>query len=377
MHCGMNLLNPRTSIVLFASLSLAGCAVAGERAGSLESGECPSGETCSDLTPKGLFFVGAPASDSILGAGFNRTAIGGTQTVTALTAQGANAPPFENAFTATSASPDVISVDAVTPPKVVVRGVAEGTSLLRLIEPGTTKLLDRVEVEVAKVAKVTLLPRGLVVVKEEAAPWALLAGSTASLVVRLTAEDEKRLVDETTELTPASGAATRQAWDLFEVTAPTSGEASFQIKAGGESFTATAPVVSAIEEIAQAPTPSTPDAPAQVTLDATSTLCFLARSGGAAVDGATWTFVPSESVTLSEMKPELLSLPSCVSLRGMAAGPATLTVTASGITKVFDLMVTKQKTTSLKLAPLSSRLDLSRSAVTPSAGERAMRTFTW
>jgi hypothetical protein len=56
---------------------LVGC-YGGERR---NTGECPAGETCSDLTPTGLDFVGNSLIGELLLSGPRPTAIGGTQAV--------------------------------------------------------------------------------------------------------------------------------------------------------------------------------------------------------------------------------------------------------------------------------------------------------
>jgi hypothetical protein len=361
-------------ILFITGLLLSACTVPGQRAADVD-GACPEGETCSDLTPEGLFFSGSTASDSVFGAGLLPTAVGGKQTMTALSGEVDERPPFEGDFDAKTADPSVATVDAVDPPSIVVRGGAKGTSFLRLLEPGTAKLLDRVEIQVEPIDHIKVLPRELVL--DESETGALLAGSSVPLVVRLFGAGEKRLADETIELSPASGEAAGKAWDLFEVTAPPSGEASFEIKAGGGSFTATAQVVSAIDGI----TPvfgdeMTPES-LPVSLDDDSILCFMARSGATAVAGATWAFKPSEGVKVSDEAAQVLSLsnlPNCVNLHGMTAGKATLEVTAGGLAKTFQLTVSKMAMKALHREPLGRRLAPRRPIGAPSAGERARGT---
>src|SRR5688572_30139956 len=61
----------------FLSLPLVAC-YGGERR---NTGECPAGETCSDLTPTGLDFVGNRMVGELLLSGPRATAIGGTQSI--------------------------------------------------------------------------------------------------------------------------------------------------------------------------------------------------------------------------------------------------------------------------------------------------------
>src|SRR5689334_3385539 len=76
-------MNRSFSIVglFFASLQLGACGYAGERA---STHECPEGETCSGLTPNGVYFDSARTSDDLSEQqGFLPMAERGTMTVTA------------------------------------------------------------------------------------------------------------------------------------------------------------------------------------------------------------------------------------------------------------------------------------------------------
>jgi hypothetical protein len=356
----------RTTLAFLAGFSLTGCTLPGQRA--LHDGACPVGETCSTTTPDGLFFLGATTSDSIFGGGVAITAAGGTQTVTAVTGTGTGSPPFDGDFTAATTAPGVLTVDLVTPPSVVVRGQAGGTSLLRLLAPETGALLDRVEIQVEPISKVSLFPSDLVFLELAAAPdlrnapWALLSGigASARIVVRLHGAGDDRLVDEGLALTPAFGAASRGAWDLFEVDTPSPGTVSFSIQAGGASFPVEAQVFDGIDDIVAVPLAFGAD-PTQVSVSQDALFCCLAQSGGTPVAGAAWNFNGSANLTV---KPEPSIGRSCVSVQGKTTGMATLTVTAGGVEKTFDLTVSakpKQKSARRSAHP----------AFAATAGERA------
>src|SRR5262249_3182173 len=136
-------------------LLLAGCTLAGERGAT---GDCPPGETCSDKTPNGLALLGAKLGDDPLGPMQPRaTAIGGTQQLTVVTGATSGAPAFALPFDATTTSPSLAVTD-VAPPKLPVEGLGAGTSDLRLVEPGTQLLYDRLPLDVTAVATVDLRP---------------------------------------------------------------------------------------------------------------------------------------------------------------------------------------------------------------------------
>jgi hypothetical protein len=61
------------------------------------------------------------------------------------------------------------------------------------------------------------------------------------------------------------------------------------------------------------------------------TYCFVARSGGA----------PSERLAIS---PRITpAAPSCITLRGVYTGAATLDVTAGGLTKTFAVIILRAR----------------------------------
>jgi hypothetical protein len=357
-----------TAFLFLTSVSLSGCTLAGDRAAS---GLCPIGKTCSSEV-SGLFFLGAAFSDNIIIGAVDvpPVAVGGTESVTALTGESTDSPPFADGFTADTTDASELSIDAVTPPSVTVHGHdASGAAQLELFQAGTTTvLLDEVTLSVEAISTVTVFPLELVLPADFSSsttptPWVLLAGSTAvPLVVQLAGADGTRIVDESATLTSPSGAATRQAWDLFAVTAPAApGKASFAIQAGGAPFATTASVVQAVDDIQQKILlSSSPGATPQIISSAD--VCYVGQSAGAPVAGVTWTFTPSSNLTV--MSPGL-GAPGCLELVGTADGPATLTVTASGLTKTFDFTVSTkgEKSAPHRAAPRRPRA--------PVAGARA------
>ncbi|MEO5726340.1 MAG: hypothetical protein ABI134_27075, partial [Byssovorax sp.] len=203
----------RTALAFLAVFSATGCVVGGQRAKG--GGACPAGETCSDQTPSGLNFLGATTTDSFGGA-IGVTAVGGTQVLTVLDGPAS--------FDVTSSDFAVVSISSVSPPNIIVTGGSTGSALVRVDQSATNNLLDQVSVDVAKLDKATLLPSELSVIEPQNTTWALLAGGTAPLMVRLEAANGERLVDESMKLTSPSGFPKREAWDRFAVAAPASGE---------------------------------------------------------------------------------------------------------------------------------------------------------
>jgi hypothetical protein len=259
-----------------------------------------------------------------------------------------------------------------------VRGLSAGTSLVKLDQLGTSELLDEVDLQAEPIASVTLFPSDTILLLEEAeaqaadtgsasqpVPFAMLAGSAAPipLVVRLHGAGTDRLVDEGTTVTSPQGPLSRQAWDRFGAQAPAAGPVTFSIQAGAGSFTAVVKVVDAIDSISQF-TIGTPAPTIQVDTTSGTDVCFTARSGGVLVAGATWAFSASSNVVLSPGSPS----PSCVNVKGQAAGTATVTATAGGISRTFDVEVVAAPH---QRAPSIPRHDALRGVVQPTAGHRA------
>lgn len=363
----------RASLLLLAGLSLSGCSLAGARA---SSGSCPAGQTCSAEAPDGLFFLGAAFADEWLGAsGVAAVAVGGTETVTALTGSGNTSPAFTASFSVSSTEPSQLGIGVVSPPTFVIQGEAAGAPEVQLFQFGTPDLLDEVSISVASIATAQLVPSELIAAQNIMAinadkstttplPWAMLAGTAAvPLMVELKDSGKDRLVDETTALTSTSGAVTSSKWDLYAVPVPAAaGQVSFAIQAGGASFPVMVPVVAAVEDITLLALDAT-SAPIPIIPSGGAELCLLAQSGGAVVVGVTWTFTGSANLSVSAGG--LFAESSCVLVVGTANGPATLEATASGFSKTFSFTVDTSK--SMRHAPRASQ----RAAAQPVAGDRA------
>lgn len=340
-----------------AALSLTACSLAGSRA---KTGQCPTGEVCSDETPNGLFFKGPELGDAVLqlGGSVRATARGGTQTITVVTGSSLSSPTFGDEFDAEIATTnDVMQIASVSPPTVVVSGIHAGKAFLRLLEPGTDLLLERVQLGVDAVATADAFPAELSIVAEE--PYALLAGTDVVLVARLESSAGARLIDESMTFS-GDAIVGRTAWDSFRVHAP-SAEFDVQVTTGdGSPFTHTVPVVGSIDDIELVPISGTD---LEVQALSSTTACFVARSDGAAVAGATWTFGATEGASTEK---SLIELPGCVDVAGLTPGTSTLTVTASGKTVSFPVTV-KPKT-------MASRIGGGFGAdASVIAGERALR----
>jgi hypothetical protein len=151
-------LNPTTMkrllLLASASLPLIGC-YGGER---YNTGECPAGETCSDLTPKGLQFVGNHLVDDILLSGPRATAVGGTQTVALQYDRGDGVTvALDLPFTADDDGGLGVKVSAQSGSQVTMLGAGSRTNYLRILDTDGL-LMDRKELTGAALDRVELTP---------------------------------------------------------------------------------------------------------------------------------------------------------------------------------------------------------------------------
>lgn len=132
----------------------------GERA---QSGECPTGEVCSDATPEGLVFVGEAFYDSS-GMNLGPIAKGGRFDLGVYAKDGADLPAAaflvedESVLAQTTGSGTFndgnsqIPVDAY----VSLRGLKPGTTYVRVVDPDTGELFDRLALTVVAVGEIRL-----------------------------------------------------------------------------------------------------------------------------------------------------------------------------------------------------------------------------
>src|SRR5262245_52666105 len=177
----------RLSSLLTLTVMFSACTMPGERAGSHS---CPPGETCSLETPHGLRFAGYSLDGTI-----HPTAVAGTQTITIY---GNGGDPTPSDFDAASSGP-AFTIGGVAPPSVEIHGVSAGTAYLRILEPGTNLLYDRVVVGAKDLAAVELEPGCCF--KRTHGNFVLLAGKQVRIGANLYSSDDDWLVDTSTRLT--------------------------------------------------------------------------------------------------------------------------------------------------------------------------------
>lgn len=241
------------SILAFFSLACLG-EVEGERA---STGECPAGETCSDATPEGLDFVGRAFFDEpILRLG--PVIVGGTFELGLRTRDGAPLPDF-------AATGDgifrIASGDEVFGPTtedgaayyvvdahLELRAVRAGVAQVRITDPSTGALLDRLEIEAVNLEEVDV-----VVAREPERPH-LYAGCDEMIGVHLTADNGTTSVrgfDEGMRVR-ADGVELEEEpffWDCVVYSVPAdASEVAIDVEVAGRSFRHTMQVASLADD---------------------------------------------------------------------------------------------------------------------------------
>jgi hypothetical protein len=311
----------------------AGCALPGERAslnnnGTGKGAGCPTGEVCSPATPQGLYFTGGTTFDTLFANGPAAVAVGGTETITVLRSSNTS-DTFDAPFHAEGTS--VITIEGVSPPEVTVHATAAGSGYLRILDPGSSQLYDRVLLASDKVATTGFLPAAKALVDSDvpADKWALYHDASVLVGAQLRSAGGVRLVDESIKLT-VSGAAmqgTSTQWDTAAVQTAASGEAIVTAKLGdGTTFSHTYPIAEKIDQIAQVgglPGDKVDTAP--VPPDSQAILCFRATTGDLAIAGVPWKISADPDV---EVVDNGSFLDSCFVVSSKVIGKHTITISA-------------------------------------------------
>ena len=299
-------------------------------------GECPEGETCSAATPQGLHFRGAVFGEGFFDVGNVKTmALGGTQEVHVEIAddQGGRAPfllPFEVDIDGPSAAVEAAADDAFT-----LRATATGDANVRLVDPATGELFDRIRVAALPIESISTQMSVSVAVDTafaHAGPSTRYApGATG--YVRLAAANDLSLVDTSARITGEGVTQTR--WDRFVVGDLPVGPHTLAVAAGGG-----APVAVPFEV-------TLPDhivgSTGNVIQGEPTLVCFVAHRGDEAVHAA------FEEYTSAQGTIERTSYDGCVNLTADILGPVTVHVRASGLEA--DIVMTSVAKASARTAP--------------------------
>lgn len=254
-------------------------------------------------------------------------ALGGTQTITVYRSAAGSA--FDQPIEADSSGP-ALSIASTLPPQVVVRGDAEGTAKLRIVEPETSSLYDRIELRVVPLSAIDVLPTPLIEVvwydpalAEPHAPRAYWHGIRQAFVIALLAAGDERIVDDRLTFTLPSELTTDSTqWDRFETAGAALGTYTVTATSSdGVAHTTSVRMVSWVDEIILLADGllGGGDPSSGVVVGSGASYCFRARNAGAGIIGATWDYFTNSRLEVSS------ATKNCVHVRGLAPGDGLLT----------------------------------------------------
>lgn len=349
-----------------ALLSLApliGCVTPGERAGS---GQCPEGEVCSDETPGGLLFAGAPLGGDWQGdQSVKVTAAGGTQSIEVLRNDEDQTPLYS--FDA-EVEGDGWSIAGRTPPRVTVEAAPAGggDGLLRILD-SQGLLEDQVRVPSLPARQIQIEPDTGDLMTDTSGPWALHTG-TRGVFVDLEAADGTLLADDSARFRATGGDSGHLvSWNRLELSRDAAGEVPLELVTGaGQTFTTSVTFADHIDAIDT-------DELSQMAANQNAVVCVRGMSGAMPVYGVDWSVQVSGE--LLDVTP-LWGSNDCLVVASGEPGTGTLIVSADDVTLSIDVQVgdggsagTAARTAAPDddAVPPVQRLP----APAPSAGERA------
>ena len=322
---------------------------------------CPDGEVCSDATPNGLAFGGALWGDDH----FNNdgppkvTAVGGTQTIRLV---GIGGLPYE------ATAPGEFDVVANGDGTVTVTGTSAGSGYLRIVEPGTDLLYDRIQLRVADVASAAVIDGAMSFpTLDEDAPRVYWAGGGHPLVIGLHDDGGGRLVDEGVALgLPAGSTRDAERWDRFTAGAAPAGDRAIPVTLA-DGTTVSSASLRLVDDVDTLTAAEGYDPELGVTAGGSRAACFHAHDGGVIVRGVPLATYVDGPITVGPVEGQPLLFSGCLTIEGLAVGTAELTVQADAVAASFTVPVRPAA------APPPAPAPADPVATRPAAGERAAR----
>lgn len=325
-------------VAAIAPALLGGCP---DAAVNYTSYSCHQDETCSHATPNGLVFLGTDITGQNGGAP-GPTAIGGTQRVTLLDpSESLTAPvPFAREYSTDTSLPSDgrwgTGVEVIDEAKsvVTVRGIADGSNYLRIVDPDGD-LYDRTILAAKAIHHYQVRPPYAYGGPDEKETVVWAVGAQEMSVGLWSAPDPQLantsdlLVDES--LTLSIGGATQTRWDTIMVPAAPPGHR--QVLVTGDSGAAFLDVetVAAPDTIVNARSNVYP-----LSIYGSDLLCFVARHGSRYVAGAKWSFTMDRGQVLTS---ETIDTPhsGCAYFAANRQGLVQIHATASGFTQTLTV----------------------------------------
>lgn len=329
---------PRLALLCAGLLLAVGSGSKGERA---ETGVCPPGETCSNETPSGLYFKGPSFADAWFNSDVHPTAVGGRQTIT-IDPVGWLTHLYD--FDADFSTP-AFTIASLAPPRVTVKAEAEGAAYLRILEPGTGLLYDRLSISALKVSHVTVDPYWSFLDPAQHAGVELHYGGTPATFITRIFSGSTRLIDEDVTFEPLAGASmdssTGSIWDTASIQA-TEGATSLSVRARASDGTmgeGSLPLVWEIDEILSSESFPWPDT---VIVGDSILACFYGELEGRAVSGVPFIFRVWNPEGIETPEAVLGVVVSCARIQVTQAGVWHLSVAGPGRTRLFQVTAVDQ-----------------------------------
>jgi hypothetical protein len=346
------------------TLPLVAC-YGGER---YNTGECPAGETCSDVTPTGLQFIGNGLYGELLLSGPRPTAVGGTQAI-ALQYERYDGVDIalDQPFTADDDGGIGVKVDAISGSQVVVRGAGSRSNYLRILDIDGL-LMDRKELTGAAVNKIGLIPADLESVPADK-ELAFAAGEREfgiaiyGDVQTSSGPRSQRLIDTSMALQLAG--SSREGWDSLSINAAV-GTSTLSVTAGDKPAANLDFIVVDHADTVSVINP----APSTIAVNQSQSVCFQALASGRYVAGLTWTYVVDGATSV---KGEGTLQRNCVSVSTQkTSGTVSVQATAGGQTTAMALTVGTMARESKSTSPLATEpTTRATSHAIATAGDRA------
>lgn len=319
------------------------------------SGECPEGETCSDLTPAGLDFIGNHLVNDILLSGPRATAIGGTQIVALEYDRGDGIDvALDIPYIADDDGGIGVRVESTSGSQVTLRGAGSRSNYLRILDSDGL-LMDRKELKAAALSRMELVSADFETVPADT--LIAFAPGERELGIALYGEGE-RLVDTSMELVLAG--AQRLAWDTLRIDAAV-GTYALDVTAGDKpTNTLDVVVVDHADTVALMT-----GAPSSIMPNSSQSVCFVAKSAGRAIVGLTWTFIVDG---MTKVQGDSHLNRNCVSVSTTkTTGTVSIEASAGGQSTAMALSVGTAPREVIDLAPRTQKLP----EAIPTAGDRA------
>jgi hypothetical protein len=262
---------------------------------------CPTGETCSKVTPNGLEFEGPTFADSgwFPNEYVQPVAVGGRETITLKDPVTGAIPHWSQVD---ASMPDgYFETTMVGTAAVRVQGLKPANAWLRIVDPSTSELYDRVSITSYDIASIEVrpveyrYPEGV----SGKHPLRFVVGNTMRVMTVLWGATE-RLVDENlgmTSLPKEAFTTAYERWDAVEIRAETLGTGSVSVTTGsGRTESVSLESVENLDEIRATAVSPAQGIPAELSVDKYVEFCLHGYNAGTLIEGVEWVVQPTELV---------------------------------------------------------------------------------